>query len=742
MKQAKDKTTKMDRFYRLFCLILLSAKGSSNQIPVKKPETNVVSLTFCESQLPAKDKMAKKTLEEVHTYAELKDDKRASLPDSFTVCSSIMTTDCPSYKWPVFFNILDENRDQFMVPYLSSGVIESGLQIGFKERETQLLIGKVPPLFPNQWVKSCMAVNTTTGHIRWVVEGSLVMDEDFVEMKNSKSKNIILGARSYGGSWSAVSQKVTNLEIYSSPLSIEEMKRITSGGSCVDEGDYLAWSDMEWILHGQARMETTEKEETCEEKPLIDLYYTPFPGMDSCMHHCQNLGSRAPSVATYEEWTKLQTFLKNELFDKGLNTLQIWLPVEDRETEDVWKDFYTNQVVQNFTLPWTGSKPDGGKTENCARLMNLENWNDRRCDYPGYACMCSHKLNTNLKLRGLCLGSALDVYYKPMNKQSDIRDLKLQGLKHTSIEFAEQDQMWRLDVIDSNATGTSSASFASFTLGKHNWTIKGDRGCGSGDAYNTELKMSGCDEKEFTCNDGQCVSMDRRCDQLADCRDESDERNCNHLVLKDGYNKKVPPIQSSDPVNVSVTLDLLRLVDIDEGDYSIEIQFEIMLKWRDNRATFHNLKKKAALNALTQEDIEKLWLPEVIYENTDQKESTRIGELGAGEWKTDVIVRREEENGVMSGLESVDETEVFNGSRNSLVMNQTYTHTFHCNYELSHYPFDTQVLIYFLLFTFSLSFSDLRNRHGNEKLGIDHGDFSSWPNDYDPRIRYAYLLYY
>ena len=81
----------------------------------------------------------------------------------------------------------------------------------------------------------------------------------------------------------------------------------------------------------------------------------------------------------------------------------------------------------------------------------------------------------------------------------------------------------------------------------------------------------------------------------------------------------------------------------------------------------------------------------MIYENTDQKESTRIGELGAGEWKTDVIVIREEENGEMSGLESVDETEVFSGSKNSLVMNQSYTHTFQCNYEFSHYPFDTQV---------------------------------------------------
>ena len=45
----------------------------------------------------------------------------------------------------------------------------------------------------------------------------------------------------------------------------------------------------------------------------------------------------------------------------------------------------------------------------------------------------------------------------------------------------------------------------------------------------------------------------------------------------------------------------------------------------------------------------------------------------------------------MSGLDSVDETEVFSGSLNSLIMNQSYTHTFQCNYEFSHYPFDTQV---------------------------------------------------
>ena len=284
----------------------------------------------------------------------------------------------------------------------------------------------------------------------------------------------------------------------------------------------------------------------------------------------------------------------------------------------------------------------------------------------------------------------MNFLFKPMNKRTDVRELKLQGLTHTSIEFI--DNMWKIDVIDSNVTATCSASFASFTLGKHNWTIKGDTGCGSGDNYTTELKMSGCREGKFTCNDGQCVRMDQRCNQVPDCTDESDERNCRILLLRDGYNKEVPPIDSSDPVNVSVSIDLLRLVDIDAEDYSIEIQFEVSLNWKEKRATYKNLKKRDSLNALPRRDLDMLWLPEVVYENTDQKETTRLGEYGKGEWKTKVVVRKEVENGTMSGLESVDETEIFKGSENSLVMNQTYTHTFQCNYELAHYPFDTQVI--------------------------------------------------
>ena len=65
--------------------------------------------------------------------------------------------------------------------------------------------------------------------------------------------------------------------------------------------------------------------------------------------------------------------------------------------------------------------------------------------------------------------------------------------------------------------------------------------CNNGQPYNITLKLSGCADDEFTCSDGQCIKIVNRCDQIINCRDETDEQDCKLLVLKNGYNKVVPP---------------------------------------------------------------------------------------------------------------------------------------------------------------------------------------------------------
>ena len=189
------------------------------------------------------------------------------------------------------------------------------------------------------------------------------------------------------------------------------------------------------------------------------------------MHLCENLGTRAPSVTTPEDWMILQTFVREKIYNRGLNKVKFWLPISDAETEDVWKD-YNGTTIQNYTLPWSGGKPDGGVSQNCARLFDEKSWADQRCDYPHFSCMCVNKPDFYLKLRGLCPNSAIDVFYKPMNDRADFRKLKIQGLQRSSISFDEAKKIWSLKVAQSNMSATSKGSHASHTLGKHNWTSK------------------------------------------------------------------------------------------------------------------------------------------------------------------------------------------------------------------------------------------------------------------------------
>ena len=207
--------------------------------------------------------------------------------------------------------------------------------------------------------------------------------------------------------------------------------------------------------------------------------------------------------------------------------------------------------------------------------------------------------------------------------------------------------------------------------------------------------MSACSDGEFTCSNGDCVTMEQRCDQLPHCRDKSDEEGCQNIHLENGYTKEVAPVtlvadsnRSILPVPVKLNIRLFKVVDINEEDHSIELQIKISLKWKDNRLTFHNLKKDLALNAVKEDKLKLLWLPLVIYTNTDQKQTTRLGE--SWEWSTSVLVRREG-SFTRSGLEEVDEVEIYRGGENTLSMQQTYTHEFQCVYKLTKYPFDTQV---------------------------------------------------
>ena len=150
-------------------------------------------------------------------------------------------------------------------------------------------------------------------------------------------------------------------------------------------------------------------------------------------------------------------------------------------------------------------------------------WADTICELHTFSCMCSYNSSAYLKLRGLPPNSLLDNLYKPINNWTNNGKMKLQGLKmnsipRTSITLDENKKVWILKVANSSINATSKAPHASFTLGKHIWTFTRDESRSPGIKYERELKMSGCQDYQYTCNNGQCVSMNQRCNQLPDSR--------------------------------------------------------------------------------------------------------------------------------------------------------------------------------------------------------------------------------
>ena len=146
-----------------------------------------------------------------------------------------------------------------------------------------------------------------------------------------------------------------------------------------------------------------------------------------------------------------------------------------------------------------------------------------------------------------------------MNARQDITKFLYRGSYDTVIEHNEEEEQWKMRVSYTNTTGSSESSLQSYLLGKHNWTIEMDKGGNKGKPYSRELKLTISKGGEFTCDDGQCVKMEERCDQVPHCRDKTHEKNCELFMLENGYNKRLPPmVNSKDPVPVDIRITVLR----------------------------------------------------------------------------------------------------------------------------------------------------------------------------------------
>ena len=99
-------------------------------------------------------------------------------------------------------------------------------------------------------------------------------------------------------------------------------------------------------------------------------------------------------------------------------------------------------------------------------------------------------------------------------------------------------------------------------MGRKKWHIP-ESDCNKGMDEERLLQLSSCTGNTFSCDDGECIDIENRCDGINHCNDLSDEKAC-QLVNFDPekYLKGKAPPSNEDSLLVEVSTDIEVILDI------------------------------------------------------------------------------------------------------------------------------------------------------------------------------------
>ena len=126
--------------------------------------------------------------------------------------------------------------------------------------------------------------------IKFVVDGDQLVEKVIAVDNKPDNLNMILGNDPF---WTKESSgRMTDINIFSSPLSTIKEKTKAGTEKCGASGDFVNWEETTWNLHSMAKMiEIDSARGPCRRESKMHVY--PMEGwleQNHCMQHCQNTG--------------------------------------------------------------------------------------------------------------------------------------------------------------------------------------------------------------------------------------------------------------------------------------------------------------------------------------------------------------------------------------------------------------------------------------------------------------------
>lgn len=287
---------------------------------------------------------------------------------------------------------------------------------------------------------------------------------------------------------------------------------------------------------------------------------------------------------------------------------KLWLGISDSQEEGVWRNIITNYPV-NY-LNFAPTYPHGDTFYGCALLTVSGFWQDTTCLYTNKNCAgCTVNRSAFLHLRGLCF----DIEHQNQFRLSGYTDGRphFRGFYNLLIAWEKTNKTWLLYNILENSTYMHLPQLAAdgYPLGKHEWMTDKEI-CGVPKGNTMTLSLSSCNKDQYMCKSGQCITQQQRCNLDNDCSDGSDESNCGKVVIRDEYQRELPPADArGNMLKLTPELRLVRVADVDDISMAIDVELQVILVWVDDRLSFRHLRVSRSGAILTEEEVQLIWTP-------------------------------------------------------------------------------------------------------------------------------------